>query len=124
MIPSNVVRLPLFLASLSCLLFPSPTVAQRPSKDIERQPEKEEAKKGRALYAKHCEICHYSQAEAMKMAPGLKAIYKKGKYSDGKKVDDTSMRLWIEKGGPKMPPFRDTLNESQVRDLIAYIRTL
>lgn len=80
--------------------------------------------RGKVLYARHCEICHYAQAEAVKMAPGMKGIYKKGKYSDGKKVDDASMRVWIEKGGPKMPPLRDTLSDQQIRDLIAYIHTL
>jgi len=83
-----------------------------------------EAKRGKELYKKHCEICHYAEAEAIKMAPGLKDIYKKGKYADGKKVDDASMRAWIEKGGPKMPPFRDTLSNQHIADLIAYIRTL
>lgn len=82
------------------------------------------AANGKAVYARHCEICHYAQAEALKMAPGLKGIYKKGKYADGKKVDNTSMRAWIEKGGPKMPPFRETLNAQQITDLIAYMRTL
>ncbi len=80
--------------------------------------------KGKAIYSKHCQICHYAEAEALKMAPGLKGIYKKGKYADGKKVDDASMRVWIEKGGPKMPPFREDLNDAQIADLIAYIRTL
>jgi len=119
-----------FVLSILCvfLLCFSNAGAQRDAKvPAEKQPgkiEKEEVAKGKTLYSRHCEICHYAQAEALKMAPGMKGIYKKGKYSDGKKVDDASMRLWIEKGGPKMPPFRDTLNDQQVAALIAYIRTL
>lgn len=130
MMPARSMNHLRIVLSILCafLLCSSNGDAQRDAKaPPEKQPaktEKEEVAKGKGLYSRHCEICHYAQAEALKMAPGMKGIYKKGKYSDGKKVDDASMRLWIEKGGPKMPPFRDTLNESQIHDLIAYIRTL
>ncbi len=110
-----------FLAgALAAAILAGSTPAQKPG---EKAPAADAAK-GKTIYKESCAICHYPEAEAMKMAPGLKGIYKKGKYADGKKVDDASMRLWIEKGGPKMPPFKETLSAQQIADLIAYIRTL
>ena len=54
-----------------------------------------EVSKGKSLYADHCEICHYSANRAKKVGPGLKGIYKRGKFADGRKVDDATMRQWI-----------------------------
>ena len=82
------------------------------------------ATKGKALYKDNCGICHYSANTAKKIGPGLKGIYRRVKFADGKKVDDTSMREWILKGGVDMPSFEGALTDEQVRDLVAYLRTL
>jgi len=79
---------------------------------------------GQKIYAKQCEICHYATSKAKKIGPGLANIYPTGKFSNGKKVDDTSMRVWIESGGKDMPGYKDLLKPNEVRDLIAYLRTL
>ena len=79
---------------------------------------------GQKIYAKQCEICHYATSKAKKIGPGLANIYPTGKLSNGKKVDDTSMRVWIESGGKDMPGYKDLLKPNEVRDLIAYLRTL
>jgi cytochrome c2 len=85
---------------------------------------KGDAKKGKKLYDEHCEMCHYTANNEVKIGPGLKGIYRKGKFADGKKVDDASMRKWIELGGKDMPEFKDTLKSDEIRDLIAYLKTL
>ncbi len=59
-----------------------------------------------------------------KIGPGLKGLTARGKFSDGKKVDDESLKAWIEKGGKDMPGFKDSLNDAEIRDQIAYLRTL
>jgi mono/diheme cytochrome c family protein len=79
--------------------------------------------KGRGLYARTCAICHFSKSAETKIGPGLKSIYQR-KFADGKKVDDASMRSWIETGGKNMPPFKNTLSQQEISDLIAYVRTL
>jgi cytochrome c2 len=83
-----------------------------------------DAKKGKHVYETYCEICHFSANTEQKIGPGLKGIYKRGKFADGRKVDDAAMRKWIEDGGKDMPEFKDTLKPHEIRDLIAYLRTL
>jgi mono/diheme cytochrome c family protein len=81
-------------------------------------------KKGKTVYEQWCEICHFAASNEQKIGPGLRGIYKRGKFTDGKKVDDSTMRGWIEKGGKDMPAFKDSLSAAQIADLIAYLRTL
>ncbi|MFI4923360.1 MAG: c-type cytochrome [Burkholderiales bacterium] len=79
---------------------------------------------GRKIYAKQCEICHFSHSKAKKIGPGLANIYPGGKFANGKKVDDTAMRAWIDMGGKDMPGYKELLKPGEIRDLIAYLRTL
>ena len=79
---------------------------------------------GQALFNERCAICHYDQSAAQKMGPGLKGLYARGKFADGKKVDDASMAVWIEKGGKDMPGLKDTLKAAEVRALINYLKTI
>jgi cytochrome c len=79
---------------------------------------------GQKIYAKQCEICHYAASKAKKIGPGLANIYPGGKFSNGKKVDDAAMRVWIESGGKDMPGFEESLKPNEIRDLLAYLRTL
>ena len=79
---------------------------------------------GQKIYVKQCAICHYATSKAKKIGPGLANIYPGGKFSNGKKVDDASMRAWIESGGKDMPGYKGLLKPNEVRDLIAYLRTL
>jgi cytochrome c len=79
---------------------------------------------GQKVYAKQCEICHYATSKAKKIGPGLANIYPSGKFSNGKKVDDAAMRVWIESGGKDMPGFKESLKPNEIRDLLAYLRSL
>jgi mono/diheme cytochrome c family protein len=79
---------------------------------------------GQKIYAKQCEICHFATSKAKKIGPGLANIYPSGKFSNGKKVDDAAMHVWIESGGKDMPGFKETLKSNEIRDLVAYLRTL
>ncbi len=80
--------------------------------------------RGRAVYHDRCEICHFSDSDVKKVGPGLKGIFKRGKFANGGKVDDASMEKWIIDGGKDMPPFKQVLSGSQIQDLISYLKTL
>jgi cytochrome c len=79
---------------------------------------------GKKVYDARCEICHYSASTQKKVGPGLKGMMARRKYANGMKVDDESLRAWIEKGGKDMPGYKGVLKEDEVRDLIAYMKTL
>ncbi len=83
-----------------------------------------DATKGEQIYGARCAICHFSANTEKKMGPGLKGLYTRGKFADGKKVDDASVRAWIERGGKNMPGYRAVLSAEQIRDLTAYLKTL
>lgn len=80
--------------------------------------------KGKEVYRMNCSICHYTRNTQQKIGPGLKELYKRRKFTDGKKVDDASVRVWIEKGGKDMPGFKELLNKEEIADLIAYLKSL
>ena len=69
------------------------------------------AAKGKAVYEEWCEICHFKETTEKKVGPGLKGLAKRGKFADGRKVDDASLRVWIEKGGKDMPGFGDSIKQ-------------
>jgi cytochrome c2 len=80
--------------------------------------------RGEKVYDTQCEICHFDHSTKKKIGPGLKGLMARGKFADGKKVDDETLRAWIEKGGKDMPGFQGSLNDAEIRDLIAYLKTL
>jgi mono/diheme cytochrome c family protein len=118
-------------ALLAAAIFSLPAIAQEklPSSKnatTDSQPAEDPpaVARGRTIYRDRCAICHFSDSNAGKIGPGLKGIYKRGKFANGSKVDDASMEKLIVKGGKDMPPFQAVLNSAQIRDLLAYLRTL
>ena len=87
-------------------------------------PDKAAVQRGQAAYQRYCAICHFNASTAKKVGPGLKNLYKRGAFADGKKVEDATVQAWIEAGGKNMPGFKDSINAEQLRNLIAYLKTL
>ncbi len=81
-------------------------------------------KAGQTVYNTYCAICHLAASTEKKVGPGLKGLGKREKFAAGDKITDDSLRAWIEKGGKDMPPFKETLTPEQIRDVIAYVKTL
>ena len=79
---------------------------------------------GKKIFLAQCDVCHFPHSKAKKIGPGLAKIYPGGKFANGKKVDDAAMRTWIEDGGKDMPGYKELLKSNEIRDLIAYLRTL
>jgi len=83
------------------------------------------ATRGKSLFQQKCSICHYDTSDQKKIGPGLKGLAKRGTFTvNGNKITDDSLKTWIENGDQLMPPFKDVLEETQVKDVIAYVKTL
>jgi len=83
------------------------------------------ATKGKEVFDQKCGLCHFADSDAKKIGPGLKGISKRGTFTvNNNKFTDESLKTWIENGDQLMPPFKDVLDEGQIKDVIAYVKTL
>jgi mono/diheme cytochrome c family protein len=81
--------------------------------------------RGKEVFEKKCAICHFADSDGKKIGPGLKGISKRGTFSvNNNKVTDESLKTWIENGDSLMPPFKDVLEPAQIKDVVAYVKTL
>lgn len=81
--------------------------------------------RGKDLFQQKCSICHFDTSDAKKIGPGLKGISKRGTFTvNGNKVTDENLKTWIENGDSLMPPFKDVIEDAQIKDVIAYVKTL
>jgi mono/diheme cytochrome c family protein len=72
---------------------------------------------GAALFQDNCARCHGTNLEGTKKAPPLAEIHKQ-KHWTAEKITN---RI-LNGAGKKMPPFRDSLSEKEVQQLVAYLR--
>jgi cytochrome c len=83
------------------------------------------AARGKEMFEKKCAVCHYADSDAKKIGPGLKGISKRGTFTvNNNKVTDETLKTWIENGDTLMPPFKEVLEAPQIKDVIAYVKTL
>jgi mono/diheme cytochrome c family protein len=83
------------------------------------------ATKGKEVFDKKCGVCHYADSDAKKIGPGLKGLGKRGTFTvNNNKVTDESLKTWIENGDNLMPPFKDVLDPAQIKDVVAYVKSL
>jgi cytochrome c len=81
--------------------------------------------RGKSLFQQKCSLCHYDTSDQKKIGPGLKGLNKRGTFSvNGNKISDDTLKTWIENGDQLMPPFKDVLEPGQIKDVIAYVKTL
>jgi cytochrome c len=83
------------------------------------------AARGKEVFEKKCAVCHYADSDAKKIGPGLKGIGKRGTFTvNNNKVTDESLKTWIENGDTMMPPFKEVLEPAQIKDVVAYVKSL
>jgi len=81
--------------------------------------------RGKDLFQQKCSICHNDTSDAKKIGPGLKGLNKRGTFTvNNNKVTDENLKTWIENGDSLMPPFKDVIDDNQIKDVIAYVKTL
>jgi cytochrome c len=83
------------------------------------------AAKGKEVFEKKCAMCHFADSDQKKIGPGLKGIFKRGTFTvNGNKVTTESLKTWIENGDSMMPGMKETLEPAQIKDVVAYVKTL
>ncbi len=83
------------------------------------------ATRGKEVFEKKCAMCHFADSDQKKIGPGLKGLSKRGTFSvNGNKVTTESLKTWIENGDSLMPGMKDSLDAAQIRDVVAYVKTL
>ncbi len=83
------------------------------------------AARGKEVFEKKCAMCHFADSDAKKIGPGLKGISKRGTFAvNGNKVTTESLKTWIENGDSLMPGMKETLEPAQIKDVVAYVKTL
>ncbi|HEX3544022.1 MAG TPA: cytochrome c [Candidatus Acidoferrum sp.] len=83
------------------------------------------AGRGKEIFDQKCAVCHYADSDAKKIGPGLKGISKRGTFTvNNNKVTDENLKMWIENGDTLMPPFKEVLEPAQIKDVVAYVKTL
>jgi cytochrome c len=83
------------------------------------------ATKGKDVFDQKCAMCHNADSDQKKIGPGLKGLFKRGTFTvNNSKVTEQNLKTWIENGDSMMPPFKEALDEQQIRDVIAYVKTL
>ena len=116
----------LLAALLIAIVFPVAASAQALRRDFKpaiSASEAQQAVAGKELFNQHCASCHFTETTGQKIGPGLKDLYRRQTFSDGKRVTDASLARWIEVGGKNMPGFKDDIKPGQIRELISYIKT-
>jgi cytochrome c len=94
-------------------------------KSASAKPDAAAVARGKTVFQEKCSICHYDTSDQKKIGPGLKGIAKRGTFStNGNKITDETLKTWIENGDQLMPPFKDVLEAGQIKDVIAYVKTL
>jgi mono/diheme cytochrome c family protein len=73
---------------------------------------------GQRLYQMHCAACHGGRGEGV--------IPDAPKFSMGERLDQPDMVLMqsVKSGKKTMPPFFGILQDAQILDVLAYVRTL
>lgn len=80
--------------------------------------------RGRGIYDQHCIRCHEPYTRWGTHGPSLKNLYKKAYLPSGMPLNDERLADVILLGKAKMPSFGNTLNQRQLRELLAYLKTL
>jgi cytochrome c2 len=83
------------------------------------------AARGKEVFEKKCGMCHFADSDQKKIGPGLKGLSKRGTFTvNGNKVTTESLKTWIENGDSLMPGMKDSLEPAQIKDVVAYVKTL
>lgn len=79
---------------------------------------------GRVVFQSRCAECHYADRDGSLHGPGLHGLFKQPYLPSGAPANDERVSFAIRHGRNMMPAFGNILDEQQLSDLLAYLRTL
>jgi mono/diheme cytochrome c family protein len=79
---------------------------------------------GRHVFDADCARCHEPYSSRGLHGPSLHNVYKKEYLPSGMPANDERITAVIVRGRAKMPAFGNTLADSQIDALLAYLKTL
>ncbi|MGC2162454.1 MAG: cytochrome c [Silvibacterium sp.] len=79
---------------------------------------------GYHVFESDCARCHHANDERSLHGPGLQGLYKEQYLPSGAPANDDRVSDVILHGHGMMPAFGNTMDEQQLRDLLAYLHTL
>ncbi len=80
--------------------------------------------RGRKLYDLHCGTCHHAYTSSDLNGPSMSGLFRKPYMPSGTPANDDRVSDVILMGRAKMPAYRSRLTPQDLRDLLAYLRTL
>jgi len=104
------------MKTLKALLFTTSTAALLTTQCFAASPETQ------ALYKNKCVACHGADGSASPI--GKKMGAQDFSSPDVMKLSDSDLTDATTKGKNKMPAFKDKLKDSEIKDLIAYVKEL
>ena len=116
LIPGSLVLLAFALAATGC----GPSLP--PSTPLSELTPQQSS--GHQVYMARCAGCHYPNSEDPLHGPGLQGLYKKKYLPSGAPANDDRVTAVILRGRNMMPAFGNNLDDQQLADLLAYLRTL
>ncbi|GAC1644647.1 MAG: hypothetical protein NVS9B15_01870 [Acidobacteriaceae bacterium] len=81
-----------------------------------------QAERGERVFKMQCAICHNAHNAEPLHGPGMKGLYRRQELPSGVSLTDAHVKLTIKNGRNMMPPI--PLDELQIEDVIAYLKTL
>lgn len=113
------------LSVAGALLAQDAPPAKSPKKTSRQSAAGGSAARGKEVFEKKCAMCHFADSDQKKIGPGLKGISKRGTFTvNGNKVTTESLQNWIENGDSLMPGMKESLEPAQIKDVVAYVKTL
>lgn len=82
-----------------------------------------DAAAGAKVFQSACAVCH-TTTKQKKVGPGLAGLYQTSSLPNAEPVSDRNVENWIRNGGGNMPGFKGILTPEQMRDVLAYLKTL
>jgi mono/diheme cytochrome c family protein len=93
----------------------------RPSEATEDTPQG----RGQTVFAENCSACHSSDSREDKVGPGFKGLFDREQLPvSGRPVSEETVRHQLNEPFENMPRLGDDLSDQEIKDLIAFLKTL